>query len=91
MLLRFNTFFTVTARLHAEADKKRALHELAACAPAVPDGPCRVPQCIAAVLAGIGAERSGVERHSAFMRMLLPHAERLGRAFPYTGERYRAP
>ena len=32
MLLRFNTFFTVTARLHAEADKKRALHELAACA-----------------------------------------------------------
>ena len=31
MLLRFNTFFTVTARLHAEADKKRALHELAAC------------------------------------------------------------
>jgi hypothetical protein len=31
VLLRFNTFFTVTARLHAEADKKRALHELAAC------------------------------------------------------------
>ena len=31
MLLRFNTFFTVTARPHAEADKKRVLHELAAC------------------------------------------------------------
>ena len=34
MLLRFNTFFTVAARLHADADKKRVLHELAACAPA---------------------------------------------------------
>ena len=31
MLLRFNTFFTVAARPHAEADKKRVLHELAAC------------------------------------------------------------
>ena len=32
VLLRFNTFFTVAARPHAEADKKRVLHELAACA-----------------------------------------------------------
>jgi hypothetical protein len=31
VLLRFNTFFTVAARPHAEADKKRVLHELAAC------------------------------------------------------------
>ena len=35
----------------------------------------------------LDSERSGAE----FMRKLLPHAERLGRAFPYTGERYRAP
>ena len=34
VLLRFNTFFTVAARLHADADKKRVLQELAACAPA---------------------------------------------------------
>jgi hypothetical protein len=33
VLLRFNTFFTVAARLDADADKKRVLHELAACAP----------------------------------------------------------
>jgi hypothetical protein len=46
VLLRFNTFFKVTALLHAEADKKRVLHELAACAPAVPDGPCRVPRAV---------------------------------------------
>ena len=31
VLLRFNTFFTVVARPHADADKKRVLHELAAC------------------------------------------------------------
>jgi hypothetical protein len=35
VLLRFNTFFKVVARLHGEADKKRVLHELAACAPAL--------------------------------------------------------
>ncbi len=60
MLLRFNTFFKVTALLHTEADKKRVLHELAACAPAVPDGPCRVPQCSALQQCRLESERSGV-------------------------------
>ncbi len=60
VLLRFNTFFKVTALLHAEADKKRVLHELAACAPAVPDGPCRVPQCSAVQQCSLESERSGV-------------------------------
>ncbi len=42
VLLRFNTFFKVGAQLHAEADKKRVLHELAACAcRAMPDAAVR--------------------------------------------------
>ena len=67
MLLRFNTFFKVVARLHGEADKKRALHELAACAPALHSTRWTVPHAAvrsrAHCCTAARGSRAGVRMH----------------------------